>query len=75
MAKQEVPDWVRKMRERQTQQLIEEGFIFADEYRTLHLTEKGKCRAAARLDKLPPGDEILLEVAFCEAHNLALRLD
>jgi len=74
-AKQEAPEWIRQLRQRQTQQLIKEGFVRVDDFGDLKLTEKGARRAGIRLDKLPPGDEILLEIAFCEAHGLSLRMD
>lgn len=55
-------------------QLVEEGFILIDEYGEATLTEKGKKRVAKRLDKLPAGDEILLDIAFCEGHSVPVSL-
>jgi Mn-dependent DtxR family transcriptional regulator len=55
-------------------QLVEAGFITIDENGDARLTEKGKKRAARRLDKLPTGDEILLNLAFCEAHEVPVSL-
>lgn len=55
-------------------QLLEERFIEIDEKGDARLTEKGKKRVAARLDKLPWGDEILLDIAFCESHDIPVSL-
>lgn len=67
------PEWLEQLHNRQTEQLIEEGFIQVDEFGDITLTEKGVKRAAARLDKLPDGDEILLTVAFCQTHGISAR--
>lgn len=61
--------WVRDQRGRTAEQLKDEGFIAYDEYGQARLTLKGKKRAAARLDKLPMGDDLLLEIAICEAYH------
>lgn len=55
-------------------QLVEEGYIVTNEYGYARLTEKGKKRAAQRLDKLPAGDEVLLNLAFCEGHEISVSV-
>ena len=39
------------------------------------MTEKGKKKAAARLDKLPTADYIFLNLAFCESHQIPVNLE
>ncbi|CAM4182502.1 hypothetical protein L1N85_11230 [Paenibacillus alkaliterrae] len=63
----------RELAARQAAQLLEAGFIAKDENGSAVLTEKGKQRAAKRLDKLPIGDDVLIEIAFCEAHHIGFN--
>lgn len=67
-------DWVKKQRKRTAEDLKKRGFIAYDEHGQACLTEKGKRRAGARLDMLPLGDDILLEIAVCEAYGVTARV-
>lgn len=67
-------DWVREQRERTAKELKRGGYIAYDECGQALLTEKGKRRAAARLDKMPLGDDLLLEIAVCEAYSVTARI-
>lgn len=72
---QEIPAWMKQMELLHTEQLIAAGYVRENEYGELTLTDKGKQRAAARLDKLPAGDEILLHVAFCEKYDIPVSIN
>ncbi|MBH5316714.1 hypothetical protein I6N90_02680 [Paenibacillus sp. GSMTC-2017] len=61
-------------REYMTSELRLGGFIVIDECGHVHLTEKGRIRAGARLDKLPIGENLLLEIAICEAYSMKPNL-
>ncbi len=67
-------NWMKEHRERTALELQERGFIAVDEYGQARLTEKGKKRAAARLDNMPIGDDILLEIAVCEAYDVSANI-
>jgi hypothetical protein len=66
--------WQQQAYVSSAQRLIADGFVVIDESGDTVLTEKGKQRAAARLDKLPDGDEILLDLAFCSAHDIPVSI-
>lgn len=55
-------------------QLIEEGCLVIDEQGDTYLTEKGKKKVAAKLDRMTPGEEVLLQIAFCEHHEVSVSL-
>lgn len=74
-AEQVNTDWLQDLRRHQTRQLIEEGYIHVDEYGNATLTEKGKQRVANRLDKLPVGDEILIQIAVLQEHGITVSAD
>lgn len=54
--------------------LEQQGFIQRDEGRQARLTLEGKKRAAAQLDKLPLGNDLLLEIAVCEAYEIEAKI-
>lgn len=56
------------------QQLIENGLVQIDEDGHAHLTEKGQQRVEKRLRNVPPGDQILIDIAFCKGHDLSVSL-
>jgi predicted transcriptional regulator len=58
-----------------SQQLVEEGLIMFDENEDARLTDKGKKRVAKMLDKLSPGQEVMLQLAFAEAHGMSVSMD
>ncbi|GKU78554.1 hypothetical protein [Paenibacillus sp. L3-i20] len=70
----EADSWTLDLREYMTSELRSGGFITFDENGYAHLTPKGKIRATARLDKLPIGDNLLLEIAVCEAYSMKPNL-
>jgi len=59
---------------RNASKLLEQGFIALDEDGGAILTVKGKKRVEYRLNNLQSGDEILLNVAFCESHSIRADL-
>jgi hypothetical protein len=55
-------------------QLLDDGFVTIDENNDAWLTEKGKKRVAKILDKLTPGQEVMLQLAMSESRNTATSL-
>lgn len=67
--------WLEDLQKAQTRQLVEEGFVSIDEHGSATLTEKGKQRVGNRLDKLPNGDEILIQIAVLNAHGITMDVN
>jgi Mn-dependent DtxR family transcriptional regulator len=65
-------NWLDEFKERQKSQLREQGFIEVNENGEVALTDKGKSRVANRLDRLPLGDEFLIQVAVLDAHGITV---
>lgn len=55
-------------------QLLEDGLVMIDENNDAWLTEKGKKRVAKILDKLTPGQEVMLQLAMSESRNTPVSL-
>lgn len=53
---------------------IEAGHIIEDEYGILQLTGPGRQRISQALDKIPVGDEFLLEMAVLDAHEITVSV-
>lgn len=66
-------DWLQDLRNHQTRQLIETGFVHVDENGDTTLTEKGQKHIQNRLNKLPPGDHIMIQIAVLAAHGITVR--
>ncbi len=67
-------DWREKLYVSTAEQMLVEKLITMDEYGDARLTEKGKDQAAKIFDKLSTKQEILLQVAFGEHHNIPMSL-
>lgn len=67
-------DWKQEMHVRMCLAQVEAGYVEIDENGEARLTEKGKKRVAKWLDGLPYGAEVLIDLAFCESHELPVSL-
>jgi Mn-dependent DtxR family transcriptional regulator len=67
-------DWREKVYVATAEQMLVEKLIVVDENGDAHLTEKGKTQAAKIFDKLSTKQEILLNVAFGEHHDIPMSL-
>lgn len=74
MNKVKQQEWINEHYARLKLDLIKRKFLIADENGILQLTEKGKQRAADRLDRLPTEDEILIQVAILNEAGLNVQL-
>lgn len=70
----EAMNWVMEQRQAQAEQLKQEGFIVYDVNGDPRLTEKGNRRYGSRMDRLPVGDDLLIEIKVCEAYGVTARL-
>lgn len=68
------PQWLIDLYTKVATELLETGFLLVDENGEARLTEKGKRRVAKLLDKLTPGEEVMLMVGIFEDSDVPVSL-